>query len=82
MPLSPRRRGEPNADQHDRRSFLLLMNAGEDEVDFVISRRATRQAVDSMVETASAALPPSGFFEPTTRFRLAAHSLALLAGEG
>ncbi len=78
----PEKRGEPNADQHDRRSFLLLMNAGADEVDFVIPDARPNKRWTSMVETASAALPPSGFLEPTTRFRLAAHSLALLAGEG
>ncbi len=73
--------GKTDAGQSACCAFLLLMNAGAEEIGFMLPDARPNTLWTSMVETTSAAMPPDGPFDPGTLFRLAAHSLALFAGK-
>ncbi len=79
--VTPEEGGKTDAVRSDRCAFLLLMNAGAEEIGFVLPDTRPNERWTCMVETASVALPPERSFDPGTLFRLAAHSLALLAGK-
>jgi glycogen operon protein len=65
----------------DPHSFLLLMNAGEDPVDFVLPPIPTDRRWHWIVDTTAADGEPSGRFAAQTSFHLKAHSLALFEGD-
>lgn len=74
--------GKTGAAQCDHCAFLLMMNAGAQEIRFMLPDARPNKRWTFIVETVSDALPQEGSLDPGTLFRLAAHSLALLGGEG
>lgn len=80
--IEPERRSTTSPAESDHCAFLLLMNAGADEISFVLPQAWPNRKWISRVETASVVFPPEGLFDQGARFRLPAHSLALLAGKG
>jgi len=65
----------------DPHSFLLLMNAGEEPVDFVLPAIPTDRRWHWILDTTAADGEPSGRFAARTSFQLKAHSLALFEGD-
>jgi len=65
----------------DPHSFLLLMNAGEEPVEFVLPSIPTDRRWHWILDTATADGEPSGRFTARTSFHLKAHSLALFEGD-
>jgi glycogen operon protein len=76
---------EMDVDSYSRRldphSFLLLMNASEDPVDFVLPAVPTDQRWHWVLDTTAADGEPSGRFAAQTAFHLKSHALALFEGD-
>jgi glycogen operon protein len=65
----------------DPHSFLLLMNAGEEPVNFVLPKVPFDKRWHWILDTAAADGEPSGRFAAQTTFQLAPHALALFEGD-
>jgi isoamylase len=65
----------------DPHSFLLLMNAGEDPINFMLPSVPFDRRWHWVLDTTAADGEPSGRFEAQTTFHLQAHSLALFEGD-
>jgi len=65
----------------DPHSFLLLMNAGEEPVDFILPKIPTDRRWHWIIDSTAADGEPSGRFEAQTSFHMKAHSLALFEGD-
>jgi glycogen operon protein len=65
----------------DPHSFLLLMNAGEEPVEFVLPAVPTDRRWHWVIDTTAGDGEPSGRFAAQTSFHLKAHSLALFEGD-
>ena len=65
----------------DPHSFLLLLNAGEEPVNFVLPKVPFDKRWHWILDTAAADGEPSGRFAAATTFQLAALALALFEGD-
>jgi glycogen operon protein len=65
----------------DQHSFLLLVNAGEETVNFVLPKVPFDKRWHWILDTAAADGEASGRFEAGTAFPLQAHGLALFEGD-
>jgi len=65
----------------DPHSFLLLMNAGEEPVEFVLPAVPTDRRWHWIIDTTAADGEPSGRFAAQAGFHLKAHALALFEGD-
>jgi glycogen operon protein len=65
----------------DPHSFLLLVNAGEEPVNFVLPKVPFDKRWHWVLDTAAADGEPSGRFAADTAFQLAAHTLVLFEGD-
>ena len=65
----------------DPHSFLLLMNAGDEEIDFVLPGVPFDKSWHWLIDTTASDGTPSGRFAAATGFPLQAHSLALFEGD-
>lgn len=65
----------------DPHSFLLLVNAGEEPVNFVLPKVPFDQRWHWILDTAAADGEASGRFAAGTTFQLSAHALALFEGD-
>ena len=65
----------------DPHSFLLLLNAGDEPIDFVLPGVPFDRRWRWILDSTTGDGVPLGRFEAKTSFRLEAHSLALFEGE-
>jgi isoamylase len=65
----------------DPHSFLLLLNAGEEKVDFVLPRVPFDKSWRWLIDTTAPDGVPSGRYAAEASFPLQAHSLALFEGD-
>jgi glycogen operon protein len=61
----------------DPHAFLLLMNAGPQSVEFVLPDTGADRTWSRLIDTACDDDAPKAQFDPRSKFRLAAHALAL-----
>ena len=65
----------------DPHAFLLLMNAGPQSVEFVLPDTGADRAWSNVIDTARDDYAPKEQFGSRSKFRLAAHALALFVSE-
>lgn len=73
--------GGVGGDEIERRAFLLMLNAAGKGAGFTLPDARPARRWTLLVDTSGKEPQTSAVFEPGARYELAAHSLALLAGE-